>query len=266
MVEILRQNFELLLFVGALTAVCAGLAWTVVYYLAYAVRSQILGATIWSGNAPNNSVALTFDDGPSPDTVKILDVLREENIKATFFLIGKRVEKYPEIARRIVEENHEIGNHSYSHPIFLFCSPRRTKRELRETQEIIESVTGTAPRLARPPCGVRSPAYFAAARELGLKTVQWSDAGFDWKKISAERIARNVLETAQNNSIVLLHDGDAAGKSSRLRTVEALPLILRGLKEKGLRVAPFAQMRSEIYEDEPDANFIARSNEGEKTI
>ncbi|MCY7377314.1 MAG: polysaccharide deacetylase family protein [Pyrinomonadaceae bacterium] len=264
MIEFFKQNFALLTLIGATLAVCSGVVWAIVYYLTYAVRSQVLGKTIWSGNARNNSVALTFDDGPAPDTLEILDILREENMKATFFLIGKQVEKYPEIAKRITDENHQIGNHSYSHPIFLFCGADKTSRELEKTQEIIKEATGITPKLARPPCGVRSPAYFAAAEELGLQTVQWSDAGFDWKKISAKRIARNVLETVQNNSIVLLHDGDSSGKSNRQATVKALPLILRGLKEKGLHVAPLDRMCPEIYESKPGSNFIAQSIKGEK--
>lgn len=267
MIEFFKQNYELLMLISATLAVCSGVVWVIVYYLSYAVRSQVLGKTIWSGNARNNSVALTFDDGPTPDTLEILDILGEENMKATFFLIGKQVEKYPEIAKRIADENHEIGNHSYSHPIFLFCSSTRTKLELEQTQEIIRKATGVTPRLARPPCGVRSPAYFAAAKKLGLQTIQWSDAGFDWKKISAKRITRNVLETVQNNSIVLLHDGDGgAEKSNRRGTVEAFPLILRGLKEKGLRVAPLDRMCPEIYESQPSSNFISQSIKGEKQL
>lgn len=217
-------------------------AWAVVYYLTYAVRSQILGATVWRGNARNNSVALTFDDGPSPDTLTILDFLRGENIKATFFLIGREVEKYPEIAKQIVAEGHDIGNHSLTHPIYLFCTPQRTRRELERTQEIIENATGILPKLARPPCGVRTPAYFAAAENLNLQTVQWSDAGFDWKKISAEQIAEKVLKNVRGDSIILLHDGDDTLKNNRRETVKSLPLILDGLRAKNLRVAPLAEL------------------------
>lgn len=246
MIEFLEQNFELLILIGLAITVASGAVWVIIYHLAYAVRSQALGKTIWCGNfGRNKSVALTFDDGPSPDTLKILDILKAKNIKATFFLIGSRVEKYPEIAKRIALEGHEIGNHSYSHPIFLFCRASKARCELENTQEIIRNVTGITPKRARPPCGVRSQAYFAAAKSLGLQTVQWSDAGFDWKNIAARQIARNVLETVQGNSIVLLHDGDSAGKSDRRATVEAIHLILRGLEEKGLKVAPLAEILNE---------------------
>ena len=256
MSEFLSRHFELFAFLGASLAICAGAAWAIVYYIFYAVRSQVLGKTVWCGNAGDKSVALTFDDGPSPDTLEILEVLRDENVKATFFLIGKQVEKYPAITKRIVADGHEIGNHSYSHPIFLFCSPRKTRREIEKTQEIIEKLVGRTPRLARPPCGVRTPAYFTAAKDLGLQTIQWSDAGFDWKKISAEKVAQKVLNTVQSDSIILLHDGDSAGKRDRRTTAESLPLILNGLREKGLRVAPLAEMRPEIYEKNLNLGFL----------
>ena len=235
------MNETILIISGALILL-AFAAWGAIYYSTYAVRSQILGAADWCGNNNTNSVALTFDDGPSPETENLLDVLKAENVQATFFLIGKNVEKYPETVRRIVRENHEIGNHSFSHPIYLFKSGRRTRRELEQTQEVIEKTTGITPKIARPPCGVRSLAYFAAAKKLNLRTIQWSDTGFDWKNFSAEQIAANVLESVQSDSIILLHDGDSAEKSNRLATVEAIPLIVQGLKAKGLRVAPLAEI------------------------
>lgn len=222
--------------------------WCTVYYLTYAVRSQILGRTIWHGDRKSNSVALTFDDGPSPDTLDILNILRRENLKATFFLVGKKVEQYPEIARRIVEDGHELGNHSYSHPIYLFCSDDRTLRELERTQRCIKNTTGVEPRVARPPCGVRTFGYFSASRDLNLKTIQWSDAGFDWKNIPSRRIAQNILRTVQNGSIILLHDGDEKSNDNRRRTTEALPMLLSGLREKGLNVSPLAEICPGIHD------------------
>ncbi len=264
MLEFFKQHFEILTLSVAALVLCSGIVAAIVYYLAYAVRSQALGKTIWCGKTGNKVVALTFDDGPSPDTLEILDVLREHNVKATFFLIGERVEQYPEIAKRISDENHEIGNHSYSHPIYLFCTPGKTRQELRRTQEIIEKVAGIRPRLVRPPCGVRSPAYFAAAKELGLQSIQWSVAGFDWKKISAEEIGRNVMETVQSDSIVLLHDGDSAGKSSRRPTTDALRLILRGLKDRGFGVEPLSELCAGVYENAPSLSIINRPIKREK--
>jgi peptidoglycan/xylan/chitin deacetylase (PgdA/CDA1 family) len=231
------------LIVGASATLALGAgAWAAVYYATYAVRSQLLGETIWRGNPGSGSVALTFDDGPSPDTPAVLDALREHDLKATFFMIGRAVERHPRIARRVAAEGHEIGNHSYSHPIYLFRGAPETRRQLERAQAVIERATGVRPRLARPPCGVRTRAYFRAAQRLGLRTVQWDTAGFDWKLTSAREIADRVLKDVRAGSIILLHDGDSARKEDRRRTVAALPHVVEGLRERGLRVAPLAEV------------------------
>ena len=253
------MNWQLATILG-LSGICGLALWAAVYYCAYAVRSQVWGRTVWRGRADSNAVALTFDDGPTLDTLDLLDILRREKIKATFFLIGKQVERYPEIARRIAADNHEIGNHSYSHPIYLFRSPSRTRLELQKTQNIIMQTTGVTPRFSRPPCGVRTPAYFAAARELGLETIQWSDTGFDWKDFSAAQIAQNVLKQIRSGSIILLHDGDSAGLRERRQTVEAVPLILQGLNARGLRIVSLAKFlsndKTEFFTQEDEAALI----------
>ncbi len=225
----------------ALTFLAAGI-WAVIYWATYAVRSQLLSATRWRGRTDTDSVALTFDDGPSPDTESLLNVLKIYNARATFFLIGQAAECYAPIAQRIVCEGHEIGNHSYSHPIYLYCGAHETRRELQQAQASIEKATGVRPLLARPPCGVRTRAYFKAARELGLTTVQWTCTGFDWKQRSAKQIAHSVLKDVNAGSIILLHDGDSTGKRHRRETVAALPLIFDGLRERGLHVAPLSQL------------------------
>lgn len=251
---------------GLLLTIVALAAWGIIYYIFYAVRSQILGETIWRGREDTNAVALTFDDGPSPDTEKLLDVLREKNVKATFFMIGKEVKKYPRIARRVAREGHEIGNHSYSHKIFLFCSRRRTDFEIYKTQEIISNLTGVAPRLIRPPCGARSRSYFKKARKFMLETVQWSDTGYDWKYQTPEKIADAVLKTVKAGSIILLHDGDGEQKNNRRATVEAIPLILNGLREKNLRVVSLETLCSKAEAENVPTKLINQTVNGEKCI
>ena len=216
------------------------------YYATYAVRSQWLGRTEWHGRRDTRAVALTFDDGPSRDTERILEVLREHQVTASFFMIGCQVESFPGIAERVFAEGHEIGNHSYSHPIYLYQRARQTRHELERAQAVISETTGIRPRFARPPCGVRTRAYFSATRSLGLRTVQWDVAGFDWKRRSARQIAREVLHGARAGSIVLLHDGDSEGKRDRRETIAALPLIIEGLHDKGLRVAPLNQLLKSV--------------------
>jgi peptidoglycan/xylan/chitin deacetylase (PgdA/CDA1 family) len=216
-----------------------------IYHATYSVRSQWLGSTDWRGRADLQAVALTFDDGPGPDTERILDVLAQHQVRATFFMIGSHVERFPQTAKRIVAGGHEIGNHSYSHPIYLYRSAGETRRQLERTQAVIAATTGISPRLARPPCGVRTPAYFRAARRLGLRTVQWDVAGFDWKRRTGRQIARDVLRKARTGSIVLLHDGDSERKHDRQETVAALPLIIEGLHARGLRIVPLTQLLGE---------------------
>lgn len=220
--------------------------WSVVYYLAYAVRSQVLGTTVWRGPRDKNEVALTFDDGPGGQTVELLEVLKQQDVKATFFLIGERASKHPDVVRRIIVEGHEIGNHSLTHRIFLYCTGGTILTELEKTQQLISAIVGFRPRVVRPPCGVRSPAYFRAADALGLKTIQWDVAGFDWKYRSPEMIAEAVLSKVRPGSIILLHDGDSEGKQDRRPTVESIPLIADGLRRRGLTVVPLGDMLQRI--------------------
>jgi len=216
-----------------------------VYYATYAVRSQWLGPTVWHGRRDTRSVSLTFDDGPSEDTELILDVLKAHHVLATFFMIGRNVERFPQTARRIVAGGHEVGNHSYSHPIYLYRRAQWTRQELEFTQEAIMEATGLLPAIARPPCGVRTPAYFSEARRLGLRTVQWDVAAFDWNSLKAKQISRNVLRRARAGSIILLHDGDSEGKRNRRETAKALPLIIKGLHNSGLSIVPLAELLTE---------------------
>ncbi len=224
---------------GAASAAAAAAS---AYYATYVVRSQWLGTTDWRGRTDTGAVALTFDDGPTADTDRILDVLDRYNVRASFFMIGQNVGRHPETARRVAAAGHEIGNHSYSHPIYLYRSPRETMRQLERAQQIITETVGVRPRFARPPCGVRTPAYFAATRKLGLRTVQWDVACFDWKRLSGLEIARRALKDARAGSIILLHDGDSTGRNERSKTVAALPLIIDGLLKRGLRIAPLSEL------------------------
>lgn len=228
------------LLIGA--SALAGAGGASAYYATYGVRAQWLGRADWRGREDTGSVALTFDDGPTDDTEPILDALSAYGVSAAFFMIGQFVERHPQAARRVVERGHEVGNHSYSHPIYLYRTPRETYRQLARAQDVIAAGTGVRPVWSRPPCGVRTPAYFKAARDLGLRTVQWTVAGFDWKRRDASEIARDVVTRAAAGSIILLHDGDSRSRRDRRETVAAVPAILDGLQARGLRVAPLARL------------------------
>jgi peptidoglycan/xylan/chitin deacetylase (PgdA/CDA1 family) len=224
-------------------AALAGAASAGVYHATYSVRSQWLGSSFWQGRTDRAEVALTFDDGPSDDTGRVLDALAARSVHATFFVVGRFAERRAALLRRIAADGHEIGNHSYSHPIYLYRSPRETFREVERTQQIVADAIGVAPVLARPPCGVRTPAYFRACRAFALRSVQWTVAGFDWKPDwPPARIAGAVLAGCAPGAIVLLHDGDGFGADHRRNTVTALGPILDGLLAKNLRVAPLRRL------------------------
>jgi len=237
------------LVVGASIAAGAGGA---MYYATYGVRAQWLGPAVWRGRTDTASVALTFDDGPARDTEAVLDALGKCQVKGTFFMVGRQVERYPDIARRIVGEGHEIGNHSYSHPLYLTRTFQQTLDELARTQDVLDRVTGVRPAWSRPPYGVRTPGYFRAARALGLHTIQWTVAGFDWRRRPAERIARDVLEGAAAGAIVLLHDADSEGKRDRRATAASIPAIVDGVRKRRLEIAPLRALLAERASDHPE--------------
>jgi peptidoglycan/xylan/chitin deacetylase (PgdA/CDA1 family) len=226
---------------AAASALASG-AGVCLHHATYNVRSQWLGRTTWHGRTDTQSVALTFDDGPAGDTDAILALLSANRLRAAFFMVGQQVERRPDVARRIVAEGHEIGNHSYSHPIYLYCTPAETYRQLARTQEVITKVTGVTPSWVRPPCGVRTPAYFRATRTLGLRTVQWTVAGFDWQRRTAVDIAEQILRRIAAGAIVLLHDGATADTGDRRATVAALPSLIDGLRRRELSVSPLSDL------------------------
>ena len=201
-------------------------------YALVAPGSQVLGRTLVRGDGKEPAVALTFDDGPGEATPAILDVLKRTGIRATFFLCAQNVERYPELARRIAAEGHEIGNHTYSHPNLFWKSPGKIAWEIQQAQRVIEQHTGRRPSVFRPPYGVRWFGLFPILATHGLKTVMWSVSGVDWKW-PAERIVRRVVERTRPGSIILLHDGVPQKEGgNRAATAQALPEIVRSLGER----------------------------------
>ena len=175
------------------------------------------------------ALALTFDDGPGEDTPQILSVLKEAQVRATFFLCGANVERDPGMARRIADEGHEIGNHTYSHPRLLGRTPGKILWEIDRAQKVITYHTGRKPELFRPPYGLRWFGLFPILARQQIRAVMWSVNGRDWKTDS-EQITQRVLRQAHPGAIILLHDGLPPGeKGNRKATVDALPVILRML-------------------------------------
>lgn len=226
-----------------------GASSALLYYACAVPRSQLLGPTLVRGPIDGRRVALTFDDGPTPPfTEQILDILRDRKVPATFFVCGKNVERFPEILRRIRAENHTIGNHTYSHPFLYFRSRARIAEEIDRTQTTIEKVIGQPPKLFRPPYGVRWFGLFPLLRERGIRTIQWSDTGFDWEsKNGPAAIVRLTLRSLGGGSVILLHDGHNAlppNEVDRSNTVAALPAIIEGAEQAGFRFVPLQHFLS----------------------
>lgn len=170
-------------------------------------RSQVLGPALVRGPAVEKRIALTFDDGPLPPcTGQILDILRSRNVRATFFVCGKDVEQYPDIVRRIHSEGHTIGNHTWSHPYLYFKGRAKIAEEIDRAQSAIYQAIGYTPDIFRPPYGGRWFGLYPVLRERGMRVVQWSVSGDDWK-LRAEAIVTAVCSGLRPGSVVLLHDG-----------------------------------------------------------
>lgn len=192
-------------------------------------------------------VALTFDDGPHPElTPKLLDLLRAEGVRATFYVIGRNVDSYPDIARRIVAEGHEIANHSWSHPALTSLGAAKLNQELRSTSDIIERTTGRRPTNMRPPYGaINERVRQTILRDHGLDVVMWSVDPLDWKRPGAGVVARRLVEGAAPGGILLAHDIHPG-------TIEAMPETIAGLKAKGLGFVTVSQLLA-LQEPKPVA-------------
>jgi peptidoglycan-N-acetylglucosamine deacetylase len=222
-------------------------------YAAMWPTSQIFGRAI-IGGADAREFALTYDDGPNdPYTQQLLDVLARHNVRATFFLIGRFVRQRPEIARAIHAAGHLVGNHTMSHPVLLFQSPKRVREELAGCNAAIEDALGEPVRHFRPPHGARRPDVLRAARNLGLTPVLWNAMGYDWKPTTAEHVFENLQKGIQRNqrlgvgSNLLLHDGGQAGiGQDRSHSVAATSRVLESTREKSIRyvtVDAWAELR-----------------------
>lgn len=188
---------------------------------------------IGSGNPDNMQVALTFDDGPDATyTPKILDILSEKGVPATFFVVGQEVGKYPEMMKRIVEEGHGLGNHTFTHPQLPKITSIEVLQEIQNTQKALAESVGKKPDLFRPPYGALTRADEELATEKGFRIVTWSVDTLDWTGLSGEEIFLNVQKDISPGGIILQHNVDA-NPGMLDGTVEALPKIIDDLHARG---------------------------------
>lgn len=198
----------------------------------------------WHAPAAGKRVALTFDDGPNPNyTPRILDILKEYNVKATFFVTGRQVDKYPEIARRIVEEGHVIGNHGANHHEMKIYSRRNIQSEIKSCQESIYNATGVNTALFRPPYGMFNGNVIREMKATNHSLIQWSVSPRDWSLPKPEKIIRRVAAKAKDGSIILMHDSHPFyEKKSRQPTIDALPGVIETLKRQGFELVTVSEL------------------------
>lgn len=197
---------------------------------------------IYKVDLPGRKIAFSFDATWGVDqTDRLLDILRENQVKTTFFLAGHWVEKHPDYVKKIVAEGHEIGNHSYAHAHMNSLSFDQIRADIGKNHEMIVSLTDRPCDLFRPPFGEYSNKVIEAAESLGYHTVQWSIDSLDWKDVSAEFMVERVLG-AQSGDIVLFHN---AGKN----TPESVARLLPELKRRGFQVVPVGELifRKDYY-------------------
>lgn len=182
-------------------------------------------------------IAMTFDDGPSAEnTPRLLEMLKQRNIKATFFLIGQNAASNPDIVRRILADGHEIGNHSWTHPQLSKLSDDRVTAEITKTQDAIKDASGFSPTLLRPPYGAITPRQREwIENQFGLNVILWSVDPLDWKRPGASVITQRILSQARPGAIILSHD-------IHKQTVDAMPATLDGLIAKGYKFATVSQL------------------------
>lgn len=201
-------------------------------------NAQLFGEFVRSFSTADSVIALTFDDGPVPVyTDSVLALLERERVPATFFVIGRSVEEHPDLTRRIVSKGHEVGNHSYSHDRMVLMSLNRIRSEVETTDSLLREAGATGRTPFRPPYGKRLVGLPWYLWRTGRVTVLWTLEPDSWFR-GRNDMVQHVLENVQPGSIVLLH----VEISSRTEEREALPLLIRELKQRGYRFATVSEM------------------------
>jgi peptidoglycan/xylan/chitin deacetylase (PgdA/CDA1 family) len=192
------------------------------------------------GDPNSKSVAITFDDGPALHaTLRVLEILKQYNAKATFFCIGKNVSAQPYLVKQIHEEGHLVGNHSYFHGSLFDLQPlSKMMTELRNTNTVIHEVIGQEPRFFRPPYGVTNPMLAKAVKHLKLTAIGWSVRSFDTVAKEKDKLLNRVTENLKGGDVILFHDRCEL-------TIAILPDLLKFIKQAGLQVEPLDKLLGE---------------------
>lgn len=202
-------------------------------------NSPLFGRVVSHLRTRDPLVGLTFDDGPNPEaTPAILDALGARGVKASFFILGRHAERWPDLVRRVAGEGHAICNHGYHHRKLHLKSPGYVRGDLELGTRVIVDACGVRPAFFRAPHGFRSPWVTAIAHSLGQQTVGWSRGVWDSSRPGVEVIADRTVRAATPGAILLLHDGDGYDPhGDRKQTARAVPLILDRIRDLGLGFA-----------------------------
>jgi peptidoglycan/xylan/chitin deacetylase (PgdA/CDA1 family) len=223
--------------VAVAAAVAAG-------YQSMAPTGQWYGRTFTGLPPGSRQIALTYDDGPNgPHTLRLLEVLANHRVHATFFLIGRYIEQRPEVVREIAQAGHVVGNHTYAHPLLIFKSEAEIRQQLSACRSALQNAVGEHSNLFRPPFGGRRPAVLRVARDLGLEPVMWNVTGYDWNAPPADVIERKVAKQIRGGDVVLLHDGGHQQMDAdRAQTAIATDRLIRRYKAEGYEFVTIPEM------------------------
>jgi peptidoglycan-N-acetylglucosamine deacetylase len=197
------------------------------------VPERFRGATITEASLPASEkvIALTFDDGPWPQsTPAVLDILKKNNIKGTFFIVGQMLKEHPDMGKRIVAEGHTIANHTWHH-WYHYMNPQAAAFEIDNTSNLIYQVTGVRTNLFRPPGGIKTNGPYTYAKNQKYATIMWSADSVDYSRPGVPKLISNIMREAKLGGIVLMHDGGG----DRSHTVKALPQIIDNFRKQGYR-------------------------------
>lgn len=231
----------------SLPVAIAGISFYVAIMLSgvFVLRLQMYADAIVKGPRDATGVVLTFDDGPDPDhTPKVLDLLDGAKAKATFFVIGKKAEKHPELVKEIVSRGHEVGIHSYAHDrLFSLRGTSRVRKDLEKAKKVLTDILGEPDDLWlwRPPIGHTNPTIARVAEELDLVTIGWSVGARDGiASASVPSVVARVAQGLEDGAIVLMHDASELGTHVPVGPA-ALPGVLDAIEERNLRVTPLRE-------------------------
>lgn len=206
----------------------------------------LVGTTIKNIKTHEKVVALTFDDGPNPPyTEQTLSVLEKHQVKATFFMVGKRAKKFPALVQQVYMQGHEIGNHTWDHHVLVGKSCKFIRNQIAMTDKLLRQLGYTGPIHFRSPKGMKFLALQKVLKKIKRPNILFDVVSWDWSRPGVNKIVANVMKNVKPGSIILLHDGDGDHNdraTNRSQTVQSLDCIITRLKERGYRFATISEL------------------------